>query len=129
MKTNYILIVLAVLFLLGYSGGYWGGQWYFDQGNSYFHLLGGIFIALLVESYYANEFKKLPQPLHWFCVLGIVMAVGVLWEFHEYALGRFLSIPLQGDLADTMKDLLMDTLGGIATATLYLFRSGNRQDM
>ena len=73
-------------------------------------------MALLVASYYASEFQKLPQPLRLFCVVGIVMGIGVLWEFHEYALGRLTDISLQGDLADTMKDLLMDTLGGIAGA-------------
>ena len=120
-RTRVIFFALVALFFLGYTGGWWGGRWYFDTGNTYVHVLGGFFIALLVASYYASEFSALPQPLRFFCILAIVMGVGVLWEFHEYALGQLFSIPLQGDLADTMKDLLMDTLGGAAGGLLARF--------
>ena len=119
MKTKTILIILAILFILGYTGGLWGNRWYPESGNTYFHVLGGFFIAALAASYYATQFAKLPQPLRFFCIVGIVMGVGVLWEFHEYALGHFIHIPLQGDLADTMKDLLADTLGGMAGALIF----------
>ncbi|MEK7582797.1 MAG: hypothetical protein AAB483_00090 [Patescibacteria group bacterium] len=113
MKTKIILIILIALFFLGYTGGTWGGAWYLETGNSYFHLVGGFFIALLVASYYANEFGKLSQPFRLFALLGIVMGIGVLWEFHEFALGRLVGVSLQGDLADTIKDLFLDTLGGL----------------
>ena len=119
-RTKTIFLILCTLFVLGYTGGVWGGRWYFDTGNHYLHVLGGFFIALLVASYYRNEFAKLPQPLRFFCILGIVMGVGVLWEFHEYAIGQIAHIPLQGDLADTMKDLLMDTLGGIVAGLFWM---------
>lgn len=119
MKTKIILIILIALFFLGYTGGAWGGRWYLETGNSYFHLVGGFFIALLVASYYASEFGKLSQPFRLFALLGIVMGIGVLWEFHEFALGQLIGVSLQGDLADTIKDLLLDTLGGgIAALTL-----------
>ena len=90
-----------------------------------YHLASGICLGIIVASYYRSEFGSLPQPLRFFCVLGIVMAVGVLWEFHEYALGRMIPVSLQGDLDDTMKDLLMDTLGGVAGGILNFFRRGN----
>ena len=116
MKTKTILIILVALFILGYTGSAWGGNWYLETGNSYFHLIGGFFIALLVASYYATEFSKLSQPFRLFALLGIVMGIGVLWEFHEFALGQFIGISLQGDLPDTIKDLLLDTLGGVIAA-------------
>ncbi len=119
-RTKTIFLILCVLFVLGYTGGYWGGQWYFDTGNHYFHILGGLFIGLLATSYYRNEFAKLPQPLRFFCILAIVMAVGVLWEFHEYAIGQLFGVPLQGDLVDTIQDLLMDTLGGIMAGLFWM---------
>lgn len=119
MKTKNILIILIVLFVLGYTGGVWGGRWYNETGNSYFHFIGGFFIALLVASYYANEFSKLSQPFRLFALLGIVMGIGVLWEFHEYSLGQFIGISLQGDLADTIKDLFLDTLGGGIAALTF----------
>ena len=120
MKTKTIFIILGVLFVLGYTGGVWGEAWYLETGNSYFHLIGGFFIALLVASYYASEFGKLSQPFRLFALLGIVMGIGVLWEFHEFALGRLIGISLQGDLTDTIKDLLLDTLGGLIAALIPL---------
>jgi len=85
-----------------------------------------ILVALLVESHYGSEFAKLPQSLRFFCIVALVMAVGVLWEFHEFVFDHFLSaMKFQGDLADTMKDLLMDTVGGLAGAGLHLLRRGN----
>lgn len=125
-RTRTILLILILLFIAGYTGGFWGGAWYFSTGNTYFHFVGGLFMALLAASYYRSEFAKLSQPFRFFCLLALVMAVGVFWEFHEYALGHLLnaSFKFQGDLADTMSDLLMDTLGGVV-AGLYLFGRGN----
>lgn len=120
MRTKTIFIILIVLFVLGYTGGVWGGRWYNETGNTSFHFAGGFFIALLIASYYATQFAKLSQPLRFFCIVGLTMAVAVLWEFHEYALGQFIGVSLMGDLADTIKDLLMGTLGGMI-ATLYAF--------
>ncbi len=127
MRTKKILLILIVLFIFGYTGSWWGGSWYLDSGNHYFHIVGGFFIALLTTSYYASEFGKLTQPFRFFALLGIVMAVGVFWEFHEFALDHLLHLPhfqFQGDLVDTMQDLLFDTIGGIAAA-LYTARRWN----
>lgn len=121
LRTKTIFLILCLLFILGYTGEYWGGTWYFDTGNTYFHFVGGLFIGLLIASYYSTQLGKLSQPLRLFCILGMVMGVGVLWEFHEFVLDHiFNTLKFQGDLADTMQDLLMDSLGGIS-ATLYLF--------
>lgn len=58
--------------------------------------------------------------MRFFALVSMVMAVGVLWEFHEYLLDRMVTtMKFQGDLNDTMKDLLMDTLGGIAGAIFF----------
>lgn len=123
MKTKTILIILIILLILGYTGGWWGGQWYFDSGNYYFHFAGGFFVALLITSYYSTEFRKLSQPFRFFCVIGLTIAVAVFWEFHEYALGRLIGISLMGDLTDTIKDLLMGTLGAITAAFVRPFHS------
>ena len=124
-RTRVIFFILATLLFLGYTGGWWGGQWYLTTGNTYFHFLGGLCIALLVTSYYATQFGKLSQPFKFFCILGIVMGVGVLWEFHEFILTKIVGQAFMGDLADTIKDLLMDTLGGVAGAFLNSLRGRN----
>ena len=120
MKTKTILSILILIGIFGYTGGVWGGAWYLESGNSYFHFVGGFFIALLVASYYASEFGKLSQPFRLFALLGIVIGIGVLWEFHEFVLGQLIGVSLQGDLADTIKDLFLDTLGGLIAALIPL---------
>src|SRR3989344_5334219 len=120
-----LLLITAILFLGGFTGGYWGNRWYIESGNSYFHLAGGLVIALLTASYYNSEFQKISQPLRFFCILAIVMGVGVLWEFHEYLLSEIVNKSFMGDLPDTIKDLLMDTLGGALGAILDSFRRQN----
>ena len=83
-------------------------------------------MGLLVAAYYRSEFAKLSQPFRFFCLVGIVIGIGVMWEFHEFILNQvFNSLKFQGDNIDTMKDLLMDTLGGMAAAVLYSFRGRN----
>ena len=115
MKTKTILSILILIGIFGYTGGVWGGAWYLESGNSYFHFVGGFFIALLVASYYASEFGKLSQPFRLFALVGIVMGVAVLWEFYEIVVNALTGNILPG-LDDTMKDLLMDTLGGVTGA-------------
>src|SRR3989344_3930624 len=115
LSTKKILLVLILLYIIPWGAVFGDWAWYFAWGNIMFHLLGGFFIALLVTSYYANEFNKLSQPFRFFCILGIVIGIGVFWEFYEITANAFLGNILPG-LNDTMQDLLMDTLGGIAGA-------------
>ncbi len=127
-KTSRYLLLCIVLFILGY-GLAWVPipalqAWYLESGNAYFHFAGGLAIALLVTSYYSTEFGKLSQPFRFFCIVAIAMGIGVLWEFHEYILTQLAHRSFQGDLDDTMHDLLLDTLGGVVAGlfTPRLFR-------
>ena len=115
MKTKNILAILAVLYIIPWFAVAYDWLWYFAWGNSIFHVLGGFFIALLVASYYSSEFGKLSQPFRLFALVGIVMGVAVLWEFYEIVVNALTGNILPG-LDDTMKDLLMDTLGGVTGA-------------
>ena len=100
------------------------------------HFLGGFFMAMLVYSFYKNELEKLPKFLKIISIIGMTMAVGVLWEFTEYSCNKILSGPIylkygvrfnfMGDLEDTINDLFMDTLGALAFV-LHFFRRANSQ--
>ncbi|MEK7451744.1 MAG: hypothetical protein AAB664_00225, partial [Patescibacteria group bacterium] len=52
------------------------------------HLLGGFSIGLLGISLYhiAVKKQKLPRWFYVLFVIGFVLLVGVLWEFHEWVL-------------------------------------------
>jgi hypothetical protein len=96
------------------------------------HFLGGLFIALLVLSYYNSEFKKLSQPFKLFALLGLVAGIGVMWEFFEYILAVYFSestsnylgfrVSFQGNMDDTMQDFLMDFFGGALGGFLSILR-------
>jgi len=99
----------------------------------FLHFFGGAFIALLVYSYYSNEFKGLSQPFAFFALIGIVIGVGVFWEFFEHILGAFFAdaatdfynlpiVNFHGDLADTIQDLFMDVLGGSVVGLIAYIR-------
>jgi uncharacterized membrane protein YjdF len=84
-----------------------------------FHFLGGVVCAWWAWQWLSQE---LQQPLHRSAaVLGIALAIGVVWEWAEY-LSNFSRtiIPLLyhyfhgGDLVDTLGDLIADTAGALA---------------
>lgn len=99
-----------------------------------YHFLGGFFAAMLLASFYNSEFSKLSQPTRFLVVVAMALAVGAFWEMAEYLASQILTEPIYqayqyhlyfiGDLADTIQDLLMDTLGAIAFVFLARFKSG-----
>lgn len=129
---------LIVVFLMNiYPGSIL--QWYarYPSFDIFLHFLGGFFIAMLIFSYYHKEFKKLPQHMQFFAIIGMTMGIGVIWEFGEYIASQTLRdlflnkysirVYFIGDLGDTMADLLMDTLGGITFWVLHLIGHANSQ--
>jgi len=103
-----------------------------------FHFLGGFFVAMLVASFYNNEFSKLPQYLRFFVVVAMTLGVGIFWEFAEYSATAFLTPPIYnsyhyylkfiGDLNDTILDLTMDTLGAISATIIWVSYFRRRLD-
>ncbi len=78
------------------------------------HFLGGFSVGLastgLLRMFYRSErFVRSPQFLY---IMIMTISVGVLWEYVEYYYD--VSVAFGGNFwFDTIKDLLMDTLGGI----------------
>lgn len=97
------------------------------------HFLGGVWIAsifawLFPEVRFNNPkffINKLPPfVINFLLVIAFTVLVGVLWEFFEFSLDvlmvfRGYSEIFQGDLVDTMGDLLMDILGGLTLGVVY----------
>ncbi len=84
------------------------------------HFLGGASIcaSALLFGRIARRRGALPADTpSWLigvALLGTVALVGVFWEFHEFALDQIFHTAAQGGLADTMSDLALDLLGGVA---------------
>lgn len=130
-KPLTVLALMIFVLAAGYVASFLSMDWYYYWGNTVFHFIGGCLAATLVLSYYFSEFNKLSQPFRFFALLGCALIIGVFWEFHEYILSTLHAswpsfaalfpkkLTFIGDLDDTIKDLLMDSLGGVTVALYY----------
>ncbi len=85
------------------------------------HLAGGMAIAWMgyVALKKCYTFGVLPKLPRWFLLLtlmGFVTIAGVVWEWYEYIRWIAFDPTMELTLADTLKDLLMDTVGGVLVA-------------
>ncbi len=116
------IIFLTIIFLINFVGMYYGfyNYWWFDTS---LHFLGGFFVAILFDAYFADT--KFPSKrFRWLAIVGATTFIGVMWEFAEYTAAQTLIEPLYnnfgirayfiGDLDDTIKDLYMDVVGAFA---------------
>ncbi|TAK03724.1 hypothetical protein EPO34_01000 [Patescibacteria group bacterium] len=95
------------------------------------HFIGGfvagmVGIALHVRLSGRGHARNASYPVayHALFVLGIVMAIAVGWEFHEFVLDWYnredVSWRLtQPSIADTMLDLLMGAIGGLMSVLAF----------
>lgn len=98
------------------------------------HFLGGVVISMFfVWFFYFSGEIKVPAPreskaFYFLLIAGVMALVGVGWELFEF-LGDTYIAPghMQGDLPDTMGDLLADILGGLVVA-LYFLPKINKQN-
>lgn len=98
-----------------------GGEYWWDEPM---HLAGGAAIAWMWYAglRYAQIHGYLPVMPRWFYLvtgIGSVMIAGVVWEWYEYI--RWITIDPSMDLTlqDTLKDLIMDTVGGAVVGFAY----------
>lgn len=128
------ILVYGINFLAIVAGVY--GVWpWFDIPM---HFLGGVAIAWLAYAawgmglgfYEQRVMDSIPLLIKAIAIIGFVSFIGIAWEWHEFLLDaihaseRISFIPMQPGLGDTMKDLLMDILGGVVfmSATKFFSR-------
>ncbi len=90
------------------------------------HILGGIWVAFIFFYWFYERqevLKKENGLLNGLVLsLSFVALVGVVWEFHEYAMDTFFTTLHQQNLFDTMKDLFNDLLGGFLASIYYFLK-------
>ena len=87
------------------------------------HFLGGIAIAFFFAHAYraAEEFDLLGRPsavLYVVMVFALTCSSTVFWEFAEFLSDRYLGSHMQNGLEDTLGDMLVGILGGLAFLAL-----------
>ncbi len=93
------------------------------------HFAGGFVIGMLAIAIHHKMVEhhrtpSIPAWYHFTFVVGLVMLIGVAWEFHEYVLDNTAAIWWNWDrsqlsLGDTMLDLVMDFIGATAAFTYF----------
>lgn len=89
------------------------------------HFIGGVAIALtaLMSIKHLQKTKHLGHAhpaFKFLIVVSLVSLAAVLWEFAEFALDSFTVTNWQGDINDTLFDLLMGLVGGAFTFLISL---------
>ncbi len=116
IKTFIPPIVVFVLHLVVVSLGlYLTAKWV----DIPMHFLGGAAIAytftkLLQIAKNKNLLGKNHKAINFLFVISLVALVAVFWEFAEYLLAATTELRWQSTISDTLLDLLMGLLGGIA---------------
>jgi hypothetical protein len=129
------LMIASALFL--HIGGGVLNAYHIIPGYDHItHLVSSVLISFLafVVIYILDEYW---EGLHMdiyamaFVVVIFTMAMGVVWEFLEWSIDLFFGTQAQWGLQDTMRDLLVDTLGGIIMAFggVKLIKSGKLKEM
>ena len=123
MKTNFFFSVksLALLvFILGASYFFnikYALYWQYPWIDIPLHFLGGVVAALAVSLIFRAELVAFRPLTALLFIIGLAVLIGVGWEFFEWTLDHTVRLGLkQGDLTDTLTDLLMDILGASFTA-------------
>ncbi len=111
------LFVLAVSYFSAVATGfYWKNPWV----DIPLHFLGGVVAALFGAIYFKNQLENLNKFAALVFILGFAALIGVLWEFFEWGVDAFLKAKInQATVSDTLGDLAIDLMGGLAVFWLY----------
>jgi uncharacterized membrane protein YjdF len=118
------LLIAGLVLILGHIFGSFE-SWYdkYPFFDVFVHFTGGfwvalVFLAVLPSFRTGGRTKKL-----FFAAAAFSFAVGGLWELLEFTIENHYLVNFQGPPLDTLSDLIIDTLGGLAAA-LYVRRRG-----
>ena len=126
--TAIVVFIFATLFL-GEVGDFYERFWWWDVALHFFSALsfgamGFLFIFMLFEG---DRYAAPPWALAVlaFCV---GLSIGALWEVFEFTMDQLFGLNMQkSGLVDTMKDLIVDTVGAaIGAFAGYLYLKGRQ---
>jgi hypothetical protein len=119
LQTMYVGFVFASMFS-GEVFDMYARIWIWDD---WMHFASGVLIGLGVVLWMAHlqdKSLRLPRWLQSYMVIGTAAVFAVIWELAEFASDSVFGTTSQnGDLNDTMLDLLFDTCGAVIVAVVW----------
>lgn len=127
-----LVFVSAILgsHVLAIFQGWYITVWWLDIA---LHTAGGAWVALAffyIQRKHVLLFSALPFLFSLIAAVGVVMLVGVMWEWLEYGFDYFF-VPEHAEwraqlgLVDTMGDLFSDFAGGVVVGVYFLLKRKN----
>lgn len=117
-------LFLFASFVLGDLRQFYDRFWWWDMMlHGFSAIIMGIIGFLLIYVFYASKKVTMPPFYILFFSFSFSLSLGALWEIVEYLVDISLGTHMQqSGLDDTMKDLMMDTLGALVAALIgYLY--------
>lgn len=120
LPIEFHLVVVGLLYCSLFLGEV--GQAYdrFVWWDVMLHLSSGVVLGfvgflILYEPYVQKKLKMSPSLIAFFSFC-VALACGALWEIVEFTIDHIFGSDMQHGNTDTMKDLIVDTLGAIGVA-------------
>lgn len=97
---------------------YWySAMWWFDIPM---HIIGGMFLGLFAGALFFKKIRGLSNKEVLVIILLFVLIVGLSWELFEYVVQAFIKGATLASVPDSIKDMVMDLLGGLFTSFFVL---------
>ncbi|MFH1325411.1 MAG: hypothetical protein ABIH49_01415 [archaeon] len=113
------IAILITNFLFLFMGFYENREWM----GMFLHVIGGISVAFAyffsLKYFETRNYLKLNSVSRIVFVVSLVGLTAVFWEFFEFSLTYITGMSFQGNLSDTMNDLLLGLLGGFAGVLFF----------
>lgn len=142
LKRNYqitlpiVLDILITISLILHVGGGLLGAYKIINYDTLTHFVSSFLVAFIafVIIYILDEYwdgLKMDKYAMAFVVVITAIAMGVVWEFNEWLTDIIFSTNEQWGYTDTLKDLFIDMLAGIAMAIIgvRMIKSGSFDEM
>lgn len=118
ISKTFIAVLIVLIAVLSWVGNFTYLSIYYDWYDAMLHFLGGAWVAAAFLYFFSSRPQLFDvRSNYWLTLIFAVsftVAVGVGWEFFEYAIfGDYLS------LADTLADLALDMAGAAVLALIW----------
>jgi len=114
-----IFIFILYIFLLFFSNIYEVFPWF----DIPLHFIGGFAVGhsyfLILNFLQKKNYLKTNSIVRIIFILSLVSLTALFWEFFQYFAEYLTGLGLQGDLDDTILDLIMGVFGGLLAAVSF----------